>query len=79
MCCVLLARVVSHNIFSTPLGRTDHTFRYERKDLNVGLAKEGRFRLTLMVAGDKLTTLRYTIHLPTPLRKFLEFIFLVFL
>ena len=37
-----------------PGGRTDHTFVYERQDERI---REGRYRLKLVVSGDKLTEL----------------------
>jgi hypothetical protein len=42
-------------------GRVDHTFVYERPDRRLG---EGRYRLSLVVAGDKLTGLTYFIKIP---------------
>jgi len=42
-------------------GRVDHTFVYERGDRRVG---EGRFRLRLVVSGDKLTEVTYFIKVP---------------
>jgi hypothetical protein len=44
-----------------PSGRVDHTFTYERtgKTLN-----EGRYRLRLDVAGDRLTGVTYSIRIP---------------
>jgi hypothetical protein len=42
-------------------GRVDHTFVYERGDRQLG---EGRFRLRLVVSGDKLTEVTYFIKVP---------------
>jgi hypothetical protein len=44
-----------------PVGRVDHTFVYERADRRLG---EGRFRLRLVVSGDKLTEVTYFIKVP---------------
>ncbi len=42
-------------------GRVDHTFVYERSDRRLG---EGRYRLRLVVSGDKLTDLTYFVRIP---------------
>lgn len=42
-------------------GRVDHTFVYERTDKTIG---EGKFRLTLVVSGDKLTSVDYHVKIP---------------
>jgi len=42
-------------------GRVDHTFVYERPDRQMG---EGRYRLRLVTAGDRLTELEYFIRIP---------------
>ena len=42
-------------------GRVDHTFVYERPDRRLG---EGRYRLRLVVSGDKLTELAYFLKTP---------------
>ncbi len=44
-----------------PGGRVDHTFTYERSDARIG---EGRYRLALVVSGDRLTELRRFIKVP---------------
>lgn len=44
-----------------PGGRIDHTFIYERPDIQIG---EGRYRLRLMVGGDKLTELTHFVKIP---------------
>jgi hypothetical protein len=44
-----------------PGGRTDHTFVYERQDERIG---EGRYRLRLVVGGDKLTELTHFVQIP---------------
>jgi len=43
-------------------GRVDHTFVYERPNLTVG--EEGRYRLRLVVAGDRLTELTRFVKIP---------------
>jgi hypothetical protein len=42
-------------------GRIDYTFAYERPDRQLG---EGRYRLRLVVSGDKLTELAYFLKIP---------------
>src|SRR5881628_2929718 len=44
-----------------PGGRTDHAFVYERQDERLG---EGRYRLRLVVGGDKLTELTHFVQVP---------------
>ena len=44
-----------------PGGRVDHTFVYERTDARAG---EGRFRLRLVVSGDRLTELTHLLQVP---------------
>jgi hypothetical protein len=44
-----------------PGGRVDHTFTYERTGEAL---KEGRFRLRLVVSGDRLTELTHFIRIP---------------
>ena len=44
-----------------PGGRVDHTFVYERSDVQAG---EGRFRLRLVVSGDRLTELTHFLQVP---------------
>ncbi len=44
-----------------PGGRVDHTFVYERTDAQAG---EGRFRLRLVVSGDRLTELTHVLQVP---------------
>lgn len=44
-----------------PGGRIDHTFVYERPDIRIG---EGRYRLRLVVGGDKLTELTHFVKVP---------------
>jgi hypothetical protein len=54
-------------------GRTDHTFTYERKGMRLGKEGEGRFLLTLVVSGDKLTELSYSVKIPEAFqRRFAE-------
>lgn len=44
-----------------PSGRIDHTFTYERTDDTL---KEGRYRLRLVVSGDRLTEVTHFIRIP---------------
>ena len=44
-----------------PGGRVDHTFVYERGDRRAG---DGRFRLRLVVSGDRLTELTHELQVP---------------
>jgi hypothetical protein len=44
-----------------PGGRIDHTFVYERPDVQIG---EGRYRLRLMVGGDRLINLTPFVKVP---------------
>jgi len=44
-----------------PSGRMDHTFTYERTDETL---KEGRYRLRLVVSGDRLTEVTHFIKIP---------------
>ena len=44
-----------------PSGRVDHTFVYEHTDRQVG---EGRFRLSLVVSGDRPTALTHYLQVP---------------
>lgn len=44
-----------------PGGRIDHTFVYERPDIQLG---EGRYRLRLVLGGDRLTGLTRTVKVP---------------
>src|SRR6266446_526093 len=44
-----------------PGGRTDHTFVYEREDERL---REGRYRLRLIVGGDKLTEITHYVQIP---------------
>ena len=44
-----------------PSGRIDHTLTYERTDETL---KEGRYRLRLVVSGDRLTELTHFIKIP---------------
>jgi hypothetical protein len=56
-----------------PGGRTDHTFTYERVGMRLGREAEGRFQLTLVVGGDRLTQLTYSVKIPeTFQRRFAE-------
>jgi hypothetical protein len=44
-----------------PGGRIDHTFVYERPNVKIG---EGRYRLRLVVGGERLTELTHFIEIP---------------
>jgi hypothetical protein len=44
-----------------PGGRTDHTFVFERQDERIN---EGRYRLRLVVGGDRLTELTHFVQIP---------------
>ena len=44
-----------------PGGRTDHTFVYERPDVQIG---DGRYRLRLVVSGDRFTELTHFVKIP---------------
>ena len=44
-----------------PSGRVDHTFTYERASESLG---EGRYRLRLVVSGDRLTEVTHFIKIP---------------
>jgi hypothetical protein len=44
-----------------PGGRTDHSFVYERPDVQIG---EGRYRLRLVVSGDRFTELTHFVKIP---------------
>ncbi len=44
-----------------PSGRVDHTFVYEHGDRQAG---EGRFRLSLVVSGDRATALTHYLQIP---------------
>ena len=44
-----------------PGGRVDHTFVYERPDVRIG---DGRYRLRLVVGGERLTTVEHFVKVP---------------
>jgi hypothetical protein len=44
-----------------PGGRMDHTFVYERQDERI---RDGRYRLRLVIGGDKLTELTHFVQIP---------------
>jgi hypothetical protein len=44
-----------------PGGRVDHTFVYERPDVKIG---DGRYRLRLVVGGDRLAALQHFVKVP---------------
>lgn len=44
-----------------PGGRVDHTFVYERQDAQIG---DGKYRLQLVVGGDRLTELTHFVKIP---------------
>jgi hypothetical protein len=54
-------RLVEQSKEVRPGGRIDHTFVYERHDIQLG---EGRYRLRLVVGGDKLTGLAHFVKVP---------------
>ena len=54
-------RLVESSKDVKPGGRTDHAFVYERQDERL---KEGRYRLRLVVGGDKLTALTHFVQVP---------------
>jgi len=54
-------RLVEQSKEVRPGGRIDHTFVYERPDIQVG---EGRYRLRLVLGGDKLTGLTHFVKVP---------------
>jgi hypothetical protein len=54
-------RLVESSKEVRPGGRTDHTFVYERQDQTL---REGRYRLRLVVGGDKLTELTHFVQVP---------------
>jgi hypothetical protein len=54
-------RLVEQSREVRPGGRIDHSFVYERPDVRVG---EGRYRLRLVVGGDKLTELAHFVKVP---------------
>ena len=53
--------LVEHSKETHTGGRTDHTFVYERKGVTLG---EGRYRLKLVVGGDRLTELTQFLRVP---------------
>jgi hypothetical protein len=53
--------LVEHSQEERPGKRVDHTFVYERPDRRVG---EGRYRLRLVVSGDRLTSVTYFLKVP---------------
>src|SRR5215475_10494961 len=54
-------KLVESSKSDRPGGRTDHTFVYERQDERI---REGRYRLRLVVGGDKLTELAHFVQIP---------------
>lgn len=53
---------VENSKITQPNGRIDHTFVYERPNERIG--KEGRYRLRLVVTGDKLTQVNHFVKVP---------------
>lgn len=49
-----------------PSGRIDHTFVYERPNIMIG---EGRYRLRLVVGGDRLTELTHFVKVPEAFKR----------
>jgi hypothetical protein len=56
--------LAEQSFLTRPGGRTDHSFVYERADQRLGKNGEGRVRLSLQVAGDQLSQLRYFVKIP---------------
>src|SRR5215831_5299070 len=54
-------QLVESSLEVRPGGRADHTFVYERQDERPG---DGRYRLRLVVGGDKLTELTHFVQIP---------------
>jgi hypothetical protein len=54
-------RIVEQSREVRPGGRVDHTFVYERPNVTIG---EGRYRLRLVVGGDRLTALAHFVKVP---------------
>ncbi len=46
---------------TTPSGRIDHTFVYERSNETIG---DGRYRLTVKISGDHVSELNHTVKVP---------------
>ena len=53
--------LVESSRLEQPSGRVDHTFVYEHTDREVG---EGRFRLSVVVSGDRPTALTHFLQIP---------------
>jgi hypothetical protein len=53
-----------------PGGRIDHTFVYERPTLKVG--DEGRYRLRMVVSGDRFTELTHFVKIPEAFQRRFE-------
>ena len=54
-------RLLESSLETLPSGRTDHTFVYERQDVDLG---EGEIRLQLGVAGNRSSEVRHFVHVP---------------
>ena len=54
-------RAIETSHETRPAGRVDHTFTYERSEERIG---EGRYRLRLVVTGDRLTELTHFVQIP---------------
>lgn len=54
-------RLVEQSKEVRPGGRVDHTFVYERTDVQIG---EGRYRLQLVLGGEKLVELTHFVKVP---------------
>lgn len=54
-------RLVEKSREVRPGGRVDHTFVYERPDVQIGA---GRYRLRLVVGGDRLTEVQHFVQVP---------------
>ncbi len=57
-------RLLTESATTRPRGRVDHTFVYERKAGSAPAIGDGRFRLRLVVSGDRLTQLQRFVFVP---------------
>ncbi len=54
-------RFLSSGRTTRPSGRVDHTFTYERREVDIG---DGEYRLRLGVSGDQLSEVTRYVHVP---------------
>jgi hypothetical protein len=54
---------------TTPNGRIDHTFVYERNDASI---EDGRYRIKFVVKGDQVTQVQPHIHIPEGFKRRFE-------